>query len=175
MKRKLLLVLLAFAMLSSCGVKNVGNTGVKTSGEDGIHIKNGDSEVSIGKDGIVAKNGDSEANIGKDGIIAKNGDSEANVSTDGVKVQNGLDLEGEDPVTKEKRKNNVFLDEDKIFEMEIKENSLDKDDIKDWEIKLDKESQTYTVKYSALHQRHENERDAVTGKLLKGMTSPTSR
>ena len=90
-------------------------------------------------------------------------------------MQNGLDLEGEDPVTKEKRKNNVFLDEDKIFEMEIKENSLDKDDIKDWEIKLDKESQTYTVKYSALHQRHENERDAVTGKLLKGMTSPTSR
>ena len=159
MKRKLLLVLLACAMLSSCGVKNVGNTGVKTSGEDGIHIKNGDSEVSIGKDGI----------------IAKNGDSEANVSTDGVKVQNGLDLEGEDPVTKEKRKNNVFLDEDKIFEMELKENSLDKDDIKDWEIKLDKESQTYTVKYNALHQRHENERDSVTGQLLKGMTSPTSR
>ena len=46
MKRKLLVVLLACAMLSSCGVKNVGNTGVKTSGEDGIHIKNGDSEVS---------------------------------------------------------------------------------------------------------------------------------
>ena len=175
MKRKLLLVLLACAMLSSCGVKNIGNTGVKTSEEDGIHIKNGDSEVSIGKDGIIAKSGDSEANIGKDGIIAKNGDSEANVSTDGVKVQNGLDLEGEDPETKEKRKNNVFLDEDKIFEMEIKENSLDKDDIKDWEIKLDKESQTYTVKYNALHQRHENERDAVTGQLLKGMTSPASR
>ena len=49
------------------------------------------------------------------------------------------------------------------------------DDIKDWEIKLDKQSQTYTVKYTALHQRHENERDAVTGQLLKGMTSPTSR
>ena len=175
MKRKLLVVLLACVMLSSCGVKNVGNTGVKTSGENGIHIKNGDSEVSIGKDGIVAKNGDSEANIGKDGIIAKNGDSEANVSSDGVKVQNGLDLEGEDPVTKEKRKNNVFLDEDKIFEMELKENSLDKDDIKNWEIKLDKQSQTYTVKYTALHQRHENERDAVTGQLLKGMTSPASR
>ena len=175
MKRKLLLVLLAFAMLSSCGVKNVGNTGVKTSGEDGIHIKNGDSEVSIGKDGIIAKNGDSEANIGKDGIVAKNGDSEANVSAEGVKVQNGLDLDGEDPVTKEKRKNNVFLDEDKIFEMELKENYLDKDDIKNWEIKLDKESQTYKVKYTALHQRHENERDAVTGKLLKGMTSPASR
>ena len=175
MKRKLLVVLLACAMLSSCGVKNVGNTGVKTSGEDGIHIKNGDSEVSIGKDGIIAKNGDSEANIGKDGIVAKNGDSEANVSKDGVKVQNGLDLEGEDPVTKEKRKNNVFLDEDKIFEIELKENYLNKDDIENWEIKLDKESQTYTVKYSALHQRHENERDAVTGKLLKGMTSPTSR
>ena len=151
MKRKLLVLLLACAMLSSCGVNNVGN--------NGIHMKNGDAEVSIGKDGI----------------IEKNGDSEANVSAEGVKVQNGLDLEGEDPVTKEKRKNNVFLDEDKIFEMEIKENSLDKDDIKDWEIKLDKESQTYTVKYSALHQRHENERDAVTGKLLKGMTSPTSR
>lgn len=59
--------------------------------------------------------------------------------------------------------------------MELKENSLDKDDIKDWEIKLDKESQTYTVKYNALHQRHENERDSVTGQLLKGMTSPTSR
>lgn len=159
MKRKLLLVLLAFAMLSSCGVKNVGNTGVKTSGEDGIHIKNGDSEVSIGKDGI----------------IAKNGDSEANVSTDGVKVQNGLDLEGEDPVTKEKRKNNVFLDEAKIKEMELKENYLEKDDIKDWEIKLDKQSQTYTIKYKALHQRHENERDAVTGHLLKGMTSAVSR
>ena len=159
MKRKLLVVLLACAMLSSCGVKNVGNTGVKTSGEDGIHIKNGDSEVSIGKDGIVAKNGDSEANV----------------SSDGVKVQNGLDLEGEDPVTKEKRKNNVFLDEDKIFEMELKENSLDKDDIKNWEIKLDKQSQTYTVKYTALHQRHENERDAVTGQLLKEMTSPASR
>lgn len=159
MKRKLLVVLLACVMLSSCGVKNVGNTGVKTSGEDGIHIKNGDSEVSIGKDGI----------------IAKNGDSEANVSTDGVKVQNGLDLEGEDPETKEKRKNNVFLDEDKIVEMELKENYLEKEDIKDWEIKLDKQSQTYTVKYTALHQRHENERDAVTGKLLKGMTSPTSR
>lgn len=175
MKRKLLVVLLACAMLSSCGVKNVGNTGVKTSGEDGIHIKNGDSEVSIGKDGIIAKNGDSEANIGKDGIVAKNGDSEANVSAEGVKVQNGLDLDGEDPVTKEKRKNNVFLDEDKIFEMELKENYLDKDDIKNWEIKLDKESQTYKVKYTALHQRHENERDAVTGKLLKRMTSPASR
>ncbi|MGR7841195.1 hypothetical protein GKG03_07655 [Finegoldia sp. BIOML-A3] len=167
MKRKLLVVLLACAMLSSCGVNNVGN--------NGIHMKNGDAEVSIGKDGIIAKSGDSEAKIGKDGIIAKNGDSEANVSAEGVKVQNGLDLEGEDPVTKEKRKNNVFLDEDKIFEMEIKENSLDKDDIKDWEIKLDKESQTYTVKYNALHHRHENERDAVTGQLLKGMTSPTSR
>lgn len=159
MKRKLLLVLLAFAMLSSCGVKNVGNTGVKTSGEDGIHIKNGDSEVSIGKDGIIAKNGDSEANIGKDG----------------VKVQNALDLEGEDAATKEKRKNNVFLDEDKIKEMELKENYLEKEDIKDWEIKLDKQSQTYTIKYNALHQRHENERDAVTGKLLKGMTSAVSR
>lgn len=167
MKRKLLVLLLACAMLSSCGVNNVGN--------NGIHMKNGDAEVSIGKDGIIAKSGDSEAKIGKDGIIAKNGDSEANVSAEGVKVQNGLDLEGEDPVTKEKRKNNVFLDEDKIFEMEIKENSLDKDDIKDWEIKLDKESQTYTVKYNALHHRHENERDAVTGHLLKGMTSPTSR
>ena len=175
MKRKLLLVLLAFAMLSSCGVKNVGNTGVKTSGEDGIHIKNGDSEVSIGKDGIIAKSGDSEANIGKDGIVAKNGDSEANVRTDGVKVQNALDLEGEDPVTKEKRKNNVFLDEDKIMEMELKENYLEKDDIKDWEIKLDKESQTYSIKFKALNQKHENERDAVTGQLLKGMTAPTSR
>ena len=159
MKRKLLVVLLACVMLSSCGVKNVGNTGVKTSEEDGIHIKNGDSEVSIGKDGI----------------IAKNGDSEANVSTDGVKVQNGLDLEGEDPVTKEKRKNNVFLDEDKIKEMELKENYLEKEDIKDWEIKLDKESQTYTIKYNALNQKHENERDAVTGHLLKGMTSAISR
>lgn len=175
MKRKLLVVLLACAMLSSCGVKNVGNTGVKTSGENGIHIKNGDSEVSIGKDGINAKNGDSEANISKDGIVAKNGDSEANVSKDGVKVQNGLDLEGEDPETKEKRKNNVFLDEDKIMEMELKENYLEKDDIKDWEIKLDKQSQTYTIKYNALHQKHENERDAFTGKLLKGMTAPTSR
>lgn len=175
MNRKLLLVLLACAMLSSCGVKNVGNTGVKNSGEDGIHIKNGDSEVSIGKDGIIAKNGDSEANIGKDGIVAKNGDSEANVSTDGVKVQNGLDLEGEDPETKEKRKNNVFLDEDKIKEMELKENYLEKEDIKDWEIKLDKQSQTYTIKYKALHQKYENERDAVTGQLLKVMTSPTSR
>ena len=175
MKRKLLLVLLAFAMLSSCGVKNVGNTGVKTSGEDGIHIKNGDSEVSIGKDGIIAKNGDSEANIGKNGIIAKNGDSEANVSIDGVKVQNGLDLEGEDPETKEKRKNNVFLDEAKIKEMEIKENYLEKEDIKDWEIKLDQQSQTYTIKSNALHQRHENERDAITGHLLKGMTYPASR
>ncbi|MDU7501479.1 MAG: hypothetical protein E7K75_02825 [Finegoldia magna] len=159
MKRKLLVVLLACAMLSSCGVKNVGNTGVKTSGENGIHIKNGDSEVSIGKDGI----------------IAKNGDSEANVSTDGVKVQNGLDLEGEDPETKEKRKNNVFLDEAKIKEMEIKENYLEKEDIKDWEIKLDKESQTYTIKYKALHQKYENERDAVTGQLLKVMTSAVSR
>ena len=159
MKRKLLVVLLACAMLSSCGVKNVGNTGVKTSGEEGIHIKNGDSEVSIGKDGI----------------IAKNGDSEANVSIDGVKVQNGLDLEGEDPVTKEKRKNNVFLDEDKIKEMELKENYLEKEDIKDWEIKLDKESQTYTIKYKALHQKYENERDAVTGQLLKVMTSAVSR
>lgn len=175
MKRKLLLVLLAFAMLSSCGVKNVGNTGVKTSGENGIHIKNGDSEVSIGKDGINAKNGDSEAKIGKDGIVAKNGDSEANVSKDGVKVQNGLDLEGEDPETKEKRKNNVFLDEDKIKEMELKENYLEKEDIKDWKIKLDKQSQTYTIKYKALHQKYENERDAVTGQLLKVMTSPTSR
>lgn len=175
MKRKLLVVLLACVMLSSCGVKNVGNTGVKTSGEDGIHIKNGDSEVSIGKDGINAKNGDSEAKIGKDGIVAKNGDSEANVSKDGVKVQNGLDLEGEDPETKEKRKNNVFLDEDKIKEMELKENYLEKEDIKDWEIKLDKQSQTYTIKYNALHQKHENERDAVTGQLLKGMTSPASR
>lgn len=159
MKRKLLVVLMACAMLSSCGVKNVGNTGVKTSGEDGIHIKNGDSEVSIGKDGI----------------IAKNGDSEANVSIDGVKVQNGLDLEGEDPETKEKRKNNVFLDEAKIKEMEIKENYLEKEDIKDWEIKLDKESQTYTIKYKALHQKYENERDAVTGQLLKVMTSAVSR
>lgn len=175
MKRKLLLVLLAFAMLSSCGVKNVGNTGVKTSGENGIHIKNGDSEVSIGKDGINAKNGDSEAKIGKDGIVAKNGDSEANVSKDGVKVQNGLDLEGEDPEAKEKRKNNVFLDEDKIKEMELKENYLEKEDIKDWKIKLDKQSQTYTIKYKALHQKYENERDAVTGQLLKVMTSPTSR
>lgn len=104
MKRKLLVVLLACVMLSSCGVKNVGNTDVKTSGENGIHIKNGDSEVSIGKDGINAKNGDSEANIGKDGIVAKNGDSEANISKDGVKVQNGLDLEGEDPETKEKER-----------------------------------------------------------------------
>lgn len=159
MKRKLLVVLLACAMLSSCGVKNVGNTGVKTSGEDGIHIKNGDSE----------------ANISTDGIVAKNGDSEANVSTDGVKVQNGLDLEGEDPETKEKRKNNVFLDEDKIKEMELKENYLEKDDIKDWEMKLDKESQTYSIKFKALNQKHENERDAVTGQLLKGMTAPTSR
>ena len=175
MKRKLLVVLLACAMLSSCGVKNVGNTGTRTSGENGIHIKNGDSEVSIGKDGINAKNGDSEAKIGKDGIVAKNGDSEANVSKDGVKVQNELDLEGEDPVTKEKRKNNVFLDEDKIVEMELKENYLEKKDIKDWEIKLDKQSQTYTIKYNALHQKHENERDAVTGQLLKGMTAPTSR
>ena len=167
MKRKLLVVLLTCAMLSSCGVNNVGN--------NGTHIKNGDSEVSIGKDGITAKNGDSEAKIGKDGIIAKNGDSEANVNAEGVKVQNGLDLDGEDPSTKEKRKNNVFLDEDKIFDMELKENSLDKDDIKNWEIKLDKQSQTYTVKYNALHQKRENERDAVTGQLLKGMTSPTSR
>ena len=159
MKRKLLVVLLACVMLSSCGVKNVGNTGVKTSGEDGIHMKNGDEEVSIGKDGITAKNGDSEANV----------------SAEGVKVQNGLDLDGEDPATKEKRKNNVFLDEDKIKEMELKENYLEKEDIKDWEIKLDKQSQTYTVKYNALHQKHENERDAVTGQLLKGMTSPTSR
>lgn len=170
MKRKLLLVLLACAMLSSCGVNNVRN-----STENGMHMKNGDAEVSIGKDGIIAKNGDSEANIGKDGIVAKNGDSEANVSTDGVKVQNALDLEGEDAATKEKRKNNVFLDEDKIKEMELKENYLEKEDIKDWEIKLDKQSQTYTIKYNALHQRHENERDAVTGQLLKGMTSPASR
>lgn len=175
MKRKLLVVLMACAMLSSCGVKNVGNTGVKTSGENGIHIKNGDSEVSIGKDGINAKNGDSEAKIGKDGIVAKNGGSEANVSKDGVKVQNALDLEGEDAATKEKRKNNVFLDEDKIMEMELKESSLEKDDIKDWEIKLDKESQTYSIKFKALNQKHENERDAVTGQLLKGMTAPTSR
>lgn len=175
MKRKLLVVLLACVMLSSCGVKNVGNTGTRTSGENGIHIKNGDSEVSIGKDGINAKNGDSEAKIGKDGIVAKNGDSEANVSKDGVKVQNGLDLEGEDPETKEKRKNNVFLDEDKIKEMELKENYLKKENIKDWEIKLDKQSQTYTIKYKALHQKYENERDAVTGQLLKGMTTPTSR
>ena len=167
MKRKLLVVLLTCAMLSSCGVNNVGN--------NGTHIKNGDSEVSIGKDGITAKNGDSEAKIGKDGIIAKNGDSEANVNAEGVKVQNGLDLDGEDPSTKEKRKNNVFLDEDKIFDMELKENSLDKDDIKNWEIKLDRQSQTYTVKYNALHQKRENERDAVTGQLLKGMTSPASR
>lgn len=167
MKRKLLVVLLTCAMLSSCGVNNVGN--------NGTHIKNGDSEVSIGKDGIIAKSGDSEAKIGKDGIIAKNGDSEANVNAEGVKVQNGLDLEGEDQVTKEKRKNNVFLDEDKIFDMELKENYLDKDDIKNWEIKLDKQSKTYTIKYNALHQKHENERDAVTGHLLKGMTSPTSR
>ena len=167
MKRKLLVVLLTCAMLSSCGVNNVGN--------NGTHIKNGDSEVSIGKDGITAKNGDSEAKIGKDGIIAKNGDSEANVNAEGVKVQNGLDLDGEDPSTKEKRKNNVFLDEDKIFDMELKENSLDKDDIKNWEIKLDKQSQTYTVKYNALHQKRENERDAVTGQLLKGMTSQASR
>lgn len=175
MKRKLLVVLLACVMLSSCGVKNVGNTSTRTSGENGIHIKNGNSEVSIGKDGINAKNGDSEAKIGKDGIVAKNGDSEANVSKNGVKVQNGLDLEGEDPETKEKRKNNVFLDEDKIKEMELKENYLEKDDIENWEIKLDKQSQTYTIKYNALHQKHENERDAVTGKLLKGMTAPTSR
>ena len=175
MKRKLLVVLLACVMLSSCGVKNVGNTGVKTSGEDGIHIKNGDSEVSIGKDGINAKNGDSEAKIGKDGIVAKNGNSEANVSKDGIKGQNELDIEGEDPETKEKRKNNVFLDEDKIKEMELKENYLEKEDIKDWKIKLDKQSQTYTIKYNALHQKHENERDAVTGQLLKGMTTPTSR
>jgi len=170
MKRKLLVVLLACAMLSSCGVNNVRN-----STENGMHMKNGDAEVSIGKDGIIAKSGDSEAKIGKDGIIAKNGDSEANVSAEGVKVQNGLDLDGEDPATKEKRKNNVFLDEDKIFEMELKENYLDKDDIENWEIKLDKQSQTYTIKYNALHQKHENERDAVTGQLLKGMTSPTSR
>ena len=67
------------------------------------------------------------------------------------------------------------MDEDKIVEMELKENYLEKENIKDWEIKLDKQSQTYTVKYTALHQRHENERDAVTGQLLKGMTSPTSR
>ena len=117
MKRKLLVVLLTCAMLSSCGVNNVGN--------NGTHIKNGDSEVSIGKDGITAKNGDSEANL----------------SAEGVKVQNGLDLEGEDPVTKEKRKNNIFLDEDKIKDMELKENDLDKDDIKNWEIKLDKRTQ----------------------------------
>ncbi|MDU4730967.1 hypothetical protein [Finegoldia magna] len=175
MKRKLLVVLLACVMLSSCGVKNVGNTGTRTSGENGIHIKNGDSEVSIGKDGINAKSGDSEAKIGKDGIVAKSGDSEANVSKDGVKVQNGLDLEGEDPETKEKRKNNVFLDENKIKEMELKENYLEKEDIKDWEIKLDKQSQIYTIKYKALHQKHENERDAVTGHLLKGMTSAASR
>ena len=90
-------------------------------------------------------------------------------------MQNGLDLEGEDPVTKEKRKNNVFLDEDKIKEMELKENYLEKEDIKDWEIKLDKESQTYTIKYKALHQKYENERDAVTGQLLKVMTSAVSR
>ena len=63
MKRKLLVLLLACAMLSSCGVNNVGN--------NGIHMKNGDAEVSIGKDGIIAKSGDSEAKIGKDGIIAK--------------------------------------------------------------------------------------------------------
>ncbi|MDU4210170.1 MAG: hypothetical protein E7H98_09645, partial [Finegoldia magna] len=68
-----------------------------------------------------------------------------------------------------------FLDEDKIKEMELKENYLEKKDIKDWEIKLDKQSQTYTIKYKALHQRHENERDAVTGHLLKGMTSAVSR
>ena len=170
MKRKLLVVLLACVMLSSCGVKNVGN-----SGDNGMHMKNGDAEVSIGKDGITAKNGDSEAKIGKDGIIAKNGDSEANVSAEGVKVQNGLDLDGEDPETKEKRKNNVFLDENKIKEMELKENYLDKDDIENWEIKLDKQSQTYTIKYNALHQKHENERDAVTGQLLKGMTAAVSR
>ncbi|MDU5922235.1 MAG: hypothetical protein E6Z20_03630, partial [Finegoldia magna] len=99
----------------------------------------------------------------------------ANVSKDGVKVQNGLDLEGEDPETKEKRKNNVFLDENKIKEMELKENYLEKEDIKDWEIKLDKQSKTYTIKYNALHQKHENERDAVTGQLLKGMTAAVSR
>ena len=53
MKRKLLVVLLACAMLSSCGVKNVGNTGVKTSGENGIHIKNGDSMEKILKVMII--------------------------------------------------------------------------------------------------------------------------
>ena len=53
MKRRLLLVLLACAMLSSCGVKTVGNTGVKTSGEDGIHIKNGDSMEKILKVMII--------------------------------------------------------------------------------------------------------------------------
>ena len=90
-------------------------------------------------------------------------------------MQNGIYLEGEDTETKEKRKNNVFFDENKIMEMELKENYLEKEDIKDLEIKLDKQSQTYTIKYNALHQRHENERDAVTGQLLKGMTSPASR
>ena len=67
------------------------------------------------------------------------------------------------------------MDEAKIKEMEIKENYLEKDDIKDWEIKLDKQSQTYTIKYNALHQKYENERDAVTGQLLKVMTSAVSR
>ena len=67
------------------------------------------------------------------------------------------------------------MDEDKIKEMELKENYLEKEDIKDWEIKLDKESQTYTIKYKALHQKYENERDAVTGQLLKVMTSAVSR
>ena len=48
MKRKLLVVLLACAMLSSCGVNNA-----KNSTENGIHMKNGDSMEKILKVMII--------------------------------------------------------------------------------------------------------------------------
>ena len=48
MKRKLLVVLLACAMLSSCGVNNARN-----STENGIHMKNGDSMEKILKVMII--------------------------------------------------------------------------------------------------------------------------
>ncbi len=156
MKKKLIVVLLACALLSSCGV----------------HVKNADSEVSVGKDGIIVKGKDGNVNVDSNGVKVENKDNDINVDSDGVKVESKAYKIDDDEATKERRKNNDFITKEEILKKELKEGGIEKKDISDLEIKLDKKEQTYTLKYKSFNQKNTSVRDAINGKIIKKIVAP---